>query len=78
MFKRLQKLSITLLTWLSRRWLCFLSRCKLLSISHGAKKGSKWVAGDVLVVVALVSHLTGPQLIPFNIPALRRNTRKIT
>lgn len=76
LFKRLQKLSLTPLTWLSRRWLRFLSWCKLLSISHGAKKGSKWVAGDVLVVVALVSHLTGAQLIPLNIPALRSNTGK--
>lgn len=78
MFKRLEMLSLTLLTWLSSRWLCFLSRCKLLSISHGTEKGSKWVAGDVLVVVALVSHLTGAQLLPLNIPALRGNTGKIT
>jgi len=36
-----------------------LTRCKLLGISQGAKEGSKGVARDVLVVVALVSHLTG-------------------
>lgn len=69
--------SLTVLTGLSRRCLCFLSRCKLLSVSHGAKKGSKWVAGDVLVVVALVSHLTGAQLIPLNIPALKSITWKL-
>jgi hypothetical protein len=35
-----------------------LTRCKLLGISQGAKEGSKGVARYVLVVVALVSHLT--------------------
>lgn len=40
-----------------RRW--FLARCKLLGVGEGAEKGSEGVAGNVLVVVALVSHLTG-------------------
>lgn len=77
-FKRLQQLILALLTWFCRRLLCFLSWCKLLGISHGAEKGSKWVAGYVLVVVALVSHLTGAQLIPLSIPALRSNTISVS
>lgn len=76
--KRLQQPILTVLTWFRRRLLRFLSWCKLLGISHGAEKGSKWVAGDVLVVVALVSHLTGAQLIPLNIPAFRSNASKET
>lgn len=76
--KRLQQPILTVRTWFSRRLLRFLSWCKLLGISHGAEKGSEWVAGDVLVVVALVSHFTGAQLIPLNIPAFRSNTSKVT
>lgn len=57
-----ERVLINLLTWcFSRRLLWFLTWCKLLGISQWAEEGSKGVAGDVLVVVALVSHLTGAQ-----------------
>lgn len=37
----------------------FLSQCKLLCICEGTEEGCKWVSGDVLVIIALVSHLIG-------------------
>lgn len=58
----LQGIRLTLLTWwFSRLLLWFLAWCKLFGISQWAEEGSEGVAGDVLVVVALVSHLIGAQ-----------------
>lgn len=61
-YQRTAEALITSLTWwFSRQLLWFLAWCKLLGISQRAEEGSKGVAGDVLVVVALVCHLTGAQ-----------------
>lgn len=46
------------LTW----WLAvvlLLARCKLLCISNRTEEGCKRVSGDVLVIIALVSHFIG-------------------